>query len=342
MQDVERERKKRKKENWLTNPESSLVTDDDSWFAIFWVSIFVVFQVLWLLIFPVHLVVKQAHITNSFRRKSVETLIDLVYIANVFITPLIAVHWKKLDAEVLKRYKVEHLVKIKKISLLLANYADYHLLLDFLSSVVGLLTFQDTINYAMNYDVFYLLKILRLFSLVRLYEQIQMLTERFAENSRSKFPRITVLIPLIQVLLTFIFVIHQLSFFLAYLAFKRGRFGDCWFFQTQQQIDEMFDNANLYPIWALYVNCFYFGCTTLTTIGYGDFKPFYEYDRLFFNFIFVFGIIFYTLIFDKISDYISKVFYTPEQMQKKAAQDLKEYIEDMLAFGKQSIKSRVS
>ena len=138
VQDVDRERKKRKKENWLTNPDSSLVTDDDSWFAIFWVSIFVVFQILWLLIFPVHLVVKQAHITNSFRRKSVETLIDLVYIANVFITPLIAIHWKKLDAEVLKRYKVEHLVKIKKISLLLANYADYHLLLDFLSRHVPL------------------------------------------------------------------------------------------------------------------------------------------------------------------------------------------------------------
>ena len=127
----------------------------------------------------------------------IETLIDLAHIANVFITPLIAVHWKKLDPEVLKRHKAQHLVKIKKVNLLLANYADFHLLLDLLSSIVGFFTFQDSINFAINYDVFYLLKILRLFSLVRLYEQIKMLTDKFSAMSRKNFPKTTFMIPLI-------------------------------------------------------------------------------------------------------------------------------------------------
>ena len=51
----------------------------------------------------------------------------------------------------------------------------------------------------------------------------------------------------------------------------------------------------------LYVNSFYFGCTTLTTIGYGDFKPFLPFDRVLFCFVLGFGILMYTMIFEEIS-----------------------------------------
>ena len=163
-------------------------------------------------------------------RKSLETIIDLVYFTNVLITPFIAVHWKKFDQELLKREKIELQGKIRVVKLLLLNYADFYLLIDLLSSLVGICTFQRTVHYFSEYDVLYVLKIMRLFGLVRLYEQIQMLTETFVSNYRSRFPKITYLIPLIQVLLIFVFVIHQLSWILAYMAFKRGRFGDSWYF----------------------------------------------------------------------------------------------------------------
>ena len=78
----------------------------------------------------------------------------------------------------------------------------------------------------------------------------------------------------------------------------------------------------------------------MTTIGYGDFKPFSESDRLFFCLIFGAGIIFYTLIFDKIRDYIGKVFQTSEQMEAQAASEMKDYIEDVLAYGYKAIKNR--
>ena len=74
-------------------------------------------------------------------RKSLETIIDLVYIANVLITPFIAVHWKKFDQELLKREKIELQGKIRVVKLLLLNYADFYLLIDLLSSLVGICTF---------------------------------------------------------------------------------------------------------------------------------------------------------------------------------------------------------
>ena len=60
------------------------------------------------------------------------------------------------------------------------------------------------------------------------------------------------------------------------------------------------------PISALYVNGLYFGCTTLTTIGYGDFKPFGS-DRLIFCVLFVAGILIYTMIFKLMKTHLARL-----------------------------------
>ena len=66
------------------------------------------------------------------------------------------------------------------------------------------------------------------------------------------------------------------------------------------------------PTAILYINSFYFGCTTLTTIGYGDFKPFSSDNRIFFFVVFVNGIIFYTMIFEKVSTHMKRLVKSPQ------------------------------
>ena len=46
-------------------------------------------------------------------------------------------------------------------------------------------------------------------------------------------------------------------------------------------------------------------------MGYGDFKPFSQYDRLLFYFVLVFGILVYTMIFDEIQDQAQHVAMSP-------------------------------
>ena len=89
-----------------------------------------------------------------------------------------------------------------------------------------------------------------------------------------------------------VYVCHLLAFGLSWLAIVRINSGDSWYFTDQKLVDNyklhIAENSTV-SLWALYVSSFYFGCTTLTTIGYGDYKPFSPGNRVVFMFIFVIG-----------------------------------------------------
>ena len=137
------------------------------------------------------------------------------------------------------------------------------MLLDLLSSLAGLLTWNKKSNFHDINDIYYAFKILRFFTLIRLLDQIKSGTSFLSHHFKRTHPNLVNLIPLMGIISSFLYVLHVLAFLLSWLAINRLDSGDSWYFNEDYETHD-----------ALYVSSFYFGCTTLTTIGYGDYKPF--------------------------------------------------------------------
>ena len=118
-------------------------------------------------------------------------------------------------------------------------------------------------------------------------------TRKYIRTNNS----LIIVIPVIQILLVFMYVLHLIAFLLTWLAIANIHNGESWYFVSQKIIDDYPTS----PLYSLYITSFYFGCTTLTTIGYGDFKPISINDKLIFVVLFVAGILFYTMIFGEIT-----------------------------------------
>ena len=110
--------------------------------------------------------------------------------------------------------------------------------------------------------------------------------------------------------------------------------GNSWYFLSDGSMKEYLTQSNssdwLLASTTLYVNSFYFGCTTLTTVGYGDFKPFSENDRVLFCFVLAFGILIYTMIFDQIKERTHQVKETPMIQIMKENQEQQIFLEDLM------------
>ena len=78
-------------------------------------------------------------------KKEFESVIDVIYLINVCITPFIAVNRKKMDKKLINTlYPKNELVRMEgcetRVRFLFLNYLNYFLLIDLLSSIVGIVT----------------------------------------------------------------------------------------------------------------------------------------------------------------------------------------------------------
>ena len=117
-----------------------------------WKIIFVFTQFLWFWFFLIPLAFKSERILLSEKRRNFEMFVDLVYLANVFITPFLAVNRKEIEKKLQKKAypKIEMRQVIgteTRVRILLLNYLSYYFLIDFLSSITGILTYQKVIQY---------------------------------------------------------------------------------------------------------------------------------------------------------------------------------------------------
>lgn len=110
------------------------------------------------------------------------------------------------------------------------NYLSYYFLIDILSSIGGVITFERPITYFRWRNVLYYLKFLRFFTFWRLKEQFGFLKERIRDKFGRLFPRLISLLSLIQVLFVFYLFIHFLATILIYRAVKVMNSGESWFF----------------------------------------------------------------------------------------------------------------
>ena len=285
-----------------------------------WKIVFVIAQILWIWFVPIPFVFKSEKIIMSTGRRDFEMLIDLIYLVNIFVTPFMAINRKTIDKKLQKKaYPKIEMRQVKgsetRVRILLLNYLSYHFLIDLLSSITGVITFQKVVRYHNWQDVLYTFKFLRFFSVLRLSEQVKFLTGRLRDKFGRLFPKLTATAPLIEVLFLFYLFVHFLATVLVWRAVNAISAGNSWYFTDQASIQEYRIQANSQRWFeatsSLYVNSFYFGCTTLTTVGYGDFKPFSMYDRLLFYFVLVFGVLAYTRIFDEIRYMAQNVAMSP-------------------------------
>ena len=110
------------------------------------------------------------------------------------------------------------------------NYLSYHFLIDLLSSIGGVITFEQVFTYFRWRNVLYNLKLLRLFTFWRLNEQTSFLKERIRDKLGRRFPRLISLLSLIQVLFLFYLFIHFLATILIYRAVRELNTGESWYF----------------------------------------------------------------------------------------------------------------
>ena len=124
-----------------------------------WKTFFVLTQILWLAIFPIHFAFQVEKLVDSSQRKKVEAIIDIIYLMNVCITPFIAVNRKSMDKKVVSMLYPKGNTSIKmdgfetRVKILFLNYLHYFLLLDFLSSIVGIVTFEKSYSYHSLVDI---------------------------------------------------------------------------------------------------------------------------------------------------------------------------------------------
>ena len=143
-------------------------------------------------------------------------------------------------------------------------------------SVVGLATLNKVIHYFYIRDIVFNLKLLRLCSIIRLVTQIKTTTDIFTKEYRRKYPRFNYLLPLIGVLCLFVYVLHWVAFLLAWISLSRIDSGDSWFYVTDDShltIRDSVKKGDIEEAFKLYASSFYFATTTMTSVGYGDYKP---------------------------------------------------------------------
>ena len=94
------------------------------------------------------------------------------------ITPFIGLDRKNIDDRIQQRfYPFQDQISLRKIRerrprVLLLNYLNYHFMLDFVPSIIGIGLQNKVVHYFNIRDIVYNLKMLRLFSIVRLVTQI--------------------------------------------------------------------------------------------------------------------------------------------------------------------------
>ena len=117
-----------------------------------WKIIFVLTQFFWFWFFLIPFAFKSEKILLSKKRRDFEMFVDLIYLANVFITPFLAINRKDIEKKLQKKAypKIEMRQVIgteTRVRILLLNYLSYYFLIDFLSSITGILTYQEVIQY---------------------------------------------------------------------------------------------------------------------------------------------------------------------------------------------------
>ena len=71
--------------------------------------------------------------------------------------------------------------------------------------------------------------------------------------------------------------------------------------------------------WDLYIVCFHWTITTLTTVGYGDISPQNNVERLYSNFVMIAGIFIYSYIIGAVAGLISNLDAEQNSLDKKYA-----------------------
>ena len=90
-------------------------------------------------------------------------------------------------------------------------------MLDFVPSFFGIITLNKCVN-APAWDMVYKLKMFRLMTLIRLWTEVKALLDMFTRDHIRKHPNRAYLIPLLSVILLWVYVLHWLAFGLIWLA----------------------------------------------------------------------------------------------------------------------------
>ena len=150
-----------------------------------------------------------------------ESVIDIIYLFNVVITPFIGKQRKYIDKTVAKKFYSHGASMIPgtgegRVKILFFNYLNYFFMLDFLPSLIGVIIWNRVINYHQLKDIVYTIKMFRFFTLARLYDEITSVVDFLSSEYLPKYPKVASLIPLIGVLSLFVYVLHLVAFVLVW------------------------------------------------------------------------------------------------------------------------------